>query len=196
MRRRCDRRYGIGDPAQPLLPECHLGRKRRLLRQPALDLAPLLRAKHTQYVFGGDQIATGSRIYGVVRAHASRQALSFNSPRRIQLFMVPSGTLMRAASSSYVVPSRNASRMALAWRASNSSRQRERRWCCCASSTRSTAAGAGSLTASADSIGSMRRLTALARNRSIARLRAIATIQVIGLAPPGAKLAALRHTVT
>ena len=71
-----------------------------------------------------------------------------------------------------------------------------RRWCCCASSTRSTAPGAGSLTASADSIGSMRRLTAPARSRSIARLRAIATSQVIGLALPGSKLAALRHTVT
>ena len=61
--------------------------------------------------------------------------------------MVPSGTLMLAASSSYVVPSKNAARIALAWRASNSARQRDRRWCCCAISTRSTAAGAGSLTA-------------------------------------------------
>ena len=42
----------------------------------------------------------------------------------------------------------------------------------------------------------MRRLIALARSRSIARLRAIATSQVIGLARPGSKAAALRHTVT
>ena len=41
-----------------------------------------------------------SARYGVVVAHRSRQSLSFNSPRRIQLFMVPSGTLMRSASSS------------------------------------------------------------------------------------------------
>jgi hypothetical protein len=49
---------------------------------------------------------------------------------------------------------------------------------------------------SAASIGSMRRLTALDRSRSIGRLRAIATSYVIGLARPGSKLAALRHTVT
>ena len=58
------------------------------------------------------------------------------------------------------------------------------------------APGRGSPTASAASIGSMRRLTAPRRSRSIARLRAIATIQVIGLARPGSKVAALRHTVT
>src|SRR5947208_2199359 len=43
---------------------------------------------------------------------------------------------------------------------------------------------------------SMRRLAALDRSLSIARLRAIATIQVMGLARTGSKSAALRHTVT
>ena len=90
----------VGDPAQPLLPERHFGRKRRLLRQASFDLAPLLGAEHAQHVFGGNEIATGGRIHGVVGAHASRQVLSFSSPRRIQLFMVPSGTLIRVASSS------------------------------------------------------------------------------------------------
>ena len=57
-------------------------------------------AEHAQHVFGGNEVAAVGRAYGVVVAHPSRQALSFNSPRRIQLFIVPSGTLMRAASSS------------------------------------------------------------------------------------------------
>src|SRR5215831_8914738 len=72
--------------------------------------------------------------------------------------------------------------MAAECRASSSSRQRARRWCCCASSMRSITGGAGSLTASAASIGSTRRLAALDLSRSIARLRVIATSQVIGLA--------------
>src|SRR5438132_468039 len=61
--------------------------------------------------------------------------------------------------------------------------------------TGATAAAVVARTATASSIGSMRRLTAEARSRSIARLRAIATIQVIGLARAGSKAAALRHTV-
>jgi len=59
----CD---GVGDPAQPFLPERHLGRKRRLLGQASLDLTPLLGAEHAQHVFGGNEIATGGRICGVV----------------------------------------------------------------------------------------------------------------------------------
>ena len=100
LRRRRDRRHRLGEPAEALLPERHFGRKRRLLRKASFDLAPLLRAQHAQHVFGGDQVAAVGRTYGVVLAHASRQALSFNRPRLIQLFIVPSGTLMRSASSS------------------------------------------------------------------------------------------------
>ena len=98
--RRRHRRHRIGQPGEPFLPERHLGGERRLLREASFDLAPLLRAEHAQHVFSGNELATVGRIYGVVLAHPSRQALSFNNPRLIQLFIVPSGTLMRAASSS------------------------------------------------------------------------------------------------
>ena len=66
-----------------------------------LDLAPLLGAEHAEDVFGREHAAfvLGCDMVDVV-AHASRQVLSFNSPRRIQLFIVPSGTLMRSASCS------------------------------------------------------------------------------------------------
>ena len=100
MLRRRDRRDRVGEHAQPLLPERHLGSERRLLRQAALDLAPLLGPEHAQHIFSGDELAAVGRVDGVVVAHRSRQALSFNSPRRIQLFIVPSGTFMRAAKSS------------------------------------------------------------------------------------------------
>ena len=96
-RHRCHR---IGQPGEPFLPERHLGGERRLLREASFDLAPLLRAEHAQHVFSGNKLATVGRIYDVVLAHPSRQALSFNNPRLIQLFIVPSGTLMRTASSS------------------------------------------------------------------------------------------------
>ncbi len=65
------------------------------MRETPFDFASLHCTEHAQYVFGGNEIAVVRRIYGVVLAHPSRQALSFNSPRLIQLFMVPSGTLMR-----------------------------------------------------------------------------------------------------
>src|SRR5262245_11654217 len=100
MPRRRDRRDRVGKHAQPLLPERNLGSERRLLRQAALDLAPLVGSEHAQHIFSGDELAAVRRVNGVVVAHRSRQALSFNNPRRIQLFIVPRGTFMRAANSS------------------------------------------------------------------------------------------------
>jgi len=46
-------------------------------------------------VDAADRNDRAGRQSGAARAHPSRQALSFNSPRLIQLFIVPSGTLMR-----------------------------------------------------------------------------------------------------
>ena len=100
-RRWHDRRDGVGDPAQPLLPERHLGRKRRLLREASLDLAPLLaRRARPARIRRQSRLppAAGSMVSSVLMPRD--RLSSFSSPRRIQLFMVPSGTLMRAASSS------------------------------------------------------------------------------------------------
>ena len=155
------------------------------------------RAEHAQHVFGGDQLAAVGRTYGVVLAHASRQALQFQQSapdpalHRAERHAHALGQLLiggaveerradRAPNGALPVPP--GSRRG-AGAAAPAPRARPR-------------PGPGSLTASAASIGSMRRLTAVARSRSIARLRAIATSQVIGLASAGSKVAALRHTVT
>ena len=87
--------------AEALLPFGDLARERRFLGHAFLDRAPFLGAEHTKDVFGREHAAFVLRCDMVdVVAHASRQVLSFNSPRRIQLFIVPSGTLMRSASCS------------------------------------------------------------------------------------------------
>ncbi len=70
------------------------------MHQATLHLAPLLGPEHAQHVFGGVELAAVCRVDGVVVAHRSRQALSFNRARRIQLFIVPSGTFIRAANCS------------------------------------------------------------------------------------------------
>ena len=56
--------------------------------------------EHTEGVFGGEQLVLGKTAMVEGLAHRSRHAFSLIIARRIQLFMVPSGTLMRAASSS------------------------------------------------------------------------------------------------
>ena len=70
-------------------------RLRRLFAETPFDLPPLRGTEHAQYVFSGKELVGVGRIYGVVLIHRSRQVLSFNSPRLIQLFIVPSGTRMR-----------------------------------------------------------------------------------------------------
>ena len=56
--------------------------------------------QHAERVFGGEQFVVGQGAMVVGVAHCSRQLFSLIMARRIQLFMVPSGTLMRAAKSS------------------------------------------------------------------------------------------------
>jgi hypothetical protein len=70
------------------------------------------RPEHAKHIFGSGQVVMVARTNGVFIAHRSRHVLSFNSPRLIQLFMVPSGTRAFSANSSYVNPSRNAERIA------------------------------------------------------------------------------------
>jgi hypothetical protein len=81
------------------------------------------------------------------------------------------------------------------WRSSISSRHDLRRSCSCAEARDSNADAPGSASSAAASIGSLRREGARDRARSMARLRAMATSQVIGLARASSKAAALSHTV-
>ena len=71
-----------------------------LARHAELRGAPILGAEHAEHIFGCGEVVTVVTAYGVFVAHRSRHARSFNSPRLIQLFMVPSGTFAFAASSS------------------------------------------------------------------------------------------------
>src|SRR4029077_13138104 len=120
-----------------------LVRERGLALDALRDRAALARVEHAEHVLAGDdRIAALGRVGMVGLAHRSRQVLSFINPRRIQLFMVPSGTSMRWASCSYVTPSRKAARITPAWRSSSSPRQVLSRSCCSAATTRSSAAGA------------------------------------------------------
>ena len=166
------------------------------LRQASLDLAAFLGAEHAQHVFGGNR---GCRRRPGLWC---RPRSSFETGSEFQQ-SAPDPALHRAERHAH------ARRQLLIGRAVEERRPDRGRMACFQLLQAAgqalvllrqldalDRAGAGSLTASAASIGSMRRLIALARSRSIARLRAIATIQVIGLARPGSKAAALRHTVT
>src|SRR6516162_9446261 len=92
---------------QGFLPPIHQGaaprtqprREARLAGETQLRKTPLLDWKHAEHIFRGE-IAAIASVYAVRIAHRSRHALSFRSPRLIQLFMVPSGTLDLWASSS------------------------------------------------------------------------------------------------
>ena len=67
-------------------------------REPLLGRGTLRARQHAEHKLGGEQFVVGHMVGHV--AHCSRQLLSLIIARRIQLFMVPSGTLMRAARSS------------------------------------------------------------------------------------------------
>src|SRR5581483_1740767 len=108
--------------AKSFLPEGDFGGEGGITRKPLLRLAPARGIEHAKHVFGRGEIAVFAGD-GRIVAHACRQLLSFINPRRMILFMVPSGMSARRASSSYVLPSRKAARMAPACRGSSSSRQ-------------------------------------------------------------------------
>ena len=80
--------------AEPALPVFDLGAERRLLRQPPLEVAALRCAEHAQHIFRGQRRAVVG-AYGALVAHRSRHSLSRSRLRRIQLFIVPSGTSIR-----------------------------------------------------------------------------------------------------
>ena len=100
LRRRRNLRDFAGPGRQPLLPfGDHAGEVAVALQQPLRRRAIGAR-QHAERIFGGEQfvVGQGAMVAGV--AHCSRQLFSLIMARRIQLFMVPSGTLMRAAKSS------------------------------------------------------------------------------------------------
>ena len=61
---------------------------------------PFGAGKHAKRVLSGEQLVVRQTAMVECVAHCSRHAFSLIIARRIQLFMVPSGTVMRAASSS------------------------------------------------------------------------------------------------
>jgi hypothetical protein len=102
---------------------------------------------------------------------------------------------MRAASSSYVEPSKNASRISERRRGSSCCRQRSRRARSVSASACSAGEAPGSATSSAISRLARAARPGVARSRSIALLRAIMASQVMALARAASNCAALRHTL-
>ena len=98
-RRRRDSRSSLGKSAEPLLPEGDLAGENLIACDPLLDLAPFGHAEHPEHILGRDELVVLSLRRPVV-GHRSRHSLSLASPRLIQLFIVPSGTPDRSASSS------------------------------------------------------------------------------------------------
>ena len=70
------------------------------MRDTPLRSGALGRRQDAKGIFGGEPFVLGhaGMVEGI--AHCCKQALSLIIARRIQLFMVPSGTVMRSASSS------------------------------------------------------------------------------------------------
>ena len=79
---------------QPIMPGSHRGLERGIGLK-LLGGGEFLSLEQPERIFGGEQVLLfgGSGI-----AHDCRHSRSRSSPRRIQLFMVPSGTAARAAS--------------------------------------------------------------------------------------------------
>ena len=84
-----------GPWGKALLPLRHQPRKGSLARDALLGCRAIRACQHAKRILGGEQFVLGQApvVKGV--AHCSRQAFSLISARRIQLFMVPSGTSMR-----------------------------------------------------------------------------------------------------
>ena len=84
----------IGQSAKPRLPERDLAPRMLGSRaMPELGGAPIRRRSSTPSTYSAAvEVVRVVTVYGVFVAHRSRHALSFTSPRLIQLFMVPSGT--------------------------------------------------------------------------------------------------------
>src|SRR6187551_3790723 len=83
-----------------LLPGLDLARKAPVTRNALFGRGAIQAVEHAQRVLSREQFVFGQAAMVECVAHCSRHAFSLNMARRIQLFMVPSGTFMRVARSS------------------------------------------------------------------------------------------------
>ena len=100
MRRRKHFGNFCGPGREPLFPGRDLARKAAVARNALFGRGPVDAVEHAQRILGCEQFVFGQAAMVEGVAHCSRHAFSLNMARRIQLFMVPSGTFMRVARSS------------------------------------------------------------------------------------------------
>ena len=157
--------------------------KRRLARDPLLDRAPLMRAQHAEHVFGGVGGPDRLRLWSPI-AHRSRHSLSFGKAapdpalHRAERHALPLRQFLIGAA----IHEGRADGRGLALPRARPDRSSSRSCSCVGLQHARKRAAQDRATRSAASIGSMRRRGRAPRSRSMARLRAIATSQVIGLA--------------
>src|SRR6185312_9923 len=99
-RRRCRFRDLAGPGREALLPGGNQIGESGLARDAPLGVGALRPGQNAECVFGRNELVLGEAVMIRAVAHCSRQVLSLIIARLIQLFIVPSGTLIRAASSS------------------------------------------------------------------------------------------------
>ena len=100
MRGRRDLADLAGPGRKPFFPGGDQRGESRLARGPLGGSGALRAGQHAERMLRREQFVVRHAGMVVHVAHCSRQALSLIIARRIQLFMVPSGTFVRSASSS------------------------------------------------------------------------------------------------
>lgn len=104
-----DRANELGKRCEPFSPPFERTLQGEIARHVRLERRALLSIQHAESVLGATQVV----VIAVGIVNCSRLDLSCTRLRRIQFFIVPSGTARRCASSLYVAPVKNASRRAL-----------------------------------------------------------------------------------
>src|SRR5215510_1290378 len=89
-----------GPGRETLLPGRDLACEAAVMGNALLGGGSVDAVEHAQRILGREQFVFGQAGMVECIAHCSRHAFSLNMARRIQLFIVPSGTLMRVARSS------------------------------------------------------------------------------------------------
>src|SRR5262249_14677435 len=188
LRRRSDFREFCCPGRKPLFPRRDQGGKSTIASDALRGGGAFRASQHAERILGCKQFVRGKLLVVVDVGHCSRQTFNLIIARRIQLFMVPKGTFMRSASSSSVLPSKNAPRKPGRSCPARPSRQRcsFARSCSLAEPRRRSACRrrAQQPPRAGPCAGSAR-----ARKWSMARLRAIAISQVIGLDKAASKTA-------
>ncbi len=98
-RGRIDRAYVERKRREPAIPRVENALQGGIAFHVALERAAFLRIEYAERVFGAAQVVVARVVVSGGRIHCSRQALSCIKLRRIQLFIVPSGTASFCASS-------------------------------------------------------------------------------------------------